>query len=49
MVLTLLEEGMQIREDLTVIMVAPKCPGFLKYVKNTKEVLEYPTLIAVPP
>ncbi|MGB1192511.1 MAG: NAD(P)-dependent oxidoreductase, partial [Pseudomonadales bacterium] len=23
----LVEEGMQIREDLTVIMVAPKCPG----------------------
>jgi len=23
----IVEEGMQIREDLTVIMVAPKCPG----------------------
>ena len=24
----IVEEGMQIREDITVIMVAPKCPGY---------------------
>ncbi|MCM8528778.1 MAG: ketol-acid reductoisomerase, partial [Lentisphaeraceae bacterium] len=42
----IVEEGMQVREDLTVIMVAPKCPG--TEVRN-----EYmrgfgvPTLIAV--
>jgi len=23
----IVEEGMKVREDLTVIMVAPKCPG----------------------
>merc|ERR1719272_2692314 len=44
----IVEEGMQIRDDLTVIMVAPKCPG--TEVRN-----EYlrgfgvPTLIAVHP
>merc|ERR1719235_2942420 len=44
----IVEEGMQIRDDLTVVMVAPKCPG--TEVRN-----EYlrgfgvPTLIAVHP
>jgi ketol-acid reductoisomerase len=44
----IVEEGMRVREDLTVIMVAPKCPG--TEVRN-----EYlrgfgvPTLIAVHP
>jgi ketol-acid reductoisomerase len=44
----IVEEGMQVRDDLTVIMVAPKCPG--TEVRN-----EYlrgfgvPTLIAVHP
>ncbi|EPJ53143.1 MAG: ketol-acid reductoisomerase [Osedax symbiont Rs2] len=40
------EEGMQIRQDLTVIMVAPKCPGSevrAEYVRG----FGVPTLIAV--
>jgi ketol-acid reductoisomerase len=40
------EEGMKIREDLTVIMVAPKCPGSevrAEYVRG----FGVPTLIAV--
>ena len=42
----IVEEGMQIREDLTVIMVAPKCPG----TEVREEYLRgfgVPTLIAV--
>ncbi|WP_417561094.1 ketol-acid reductoisomerase [Marinomonas sp.] len=42
----IVEEGMQIREDLTVIMVAPKCPGSevrAEYVRG----FGVPTLIAV--
>ena len=42
------EEGMQIRPDLTVIMVAPKCPGSEvrnEYVRG----FGVPTLIAVHP
>jgi ketol-acid reductoisomerase len=41
------EEGMQIRKDITVIMCAPKCPGS-EVREEYKEVLEY-TLIAVHP
>ncbi len=43
---TIVEEGMQIRDDLTVIMVAPKCPGSevrAEYVRG----FGVPTLIAV--
>jgi ketol-acid reductoisomerase len=36
----LLEEGMQIRKDITVIMCAPNVLD-LKYVRSIKEVLEY--------
>jgi len=42
----IVEEGMQVREDLTVIMVAPKCPGSevrAEYVRG----FGVPTLIAV--
>lgn len=42
----IVEEGMQVREDLTVIMVAPKCPG----TEVREEYLRgfgVPTLIAV--
>ena len=42
----IVEEGMKIREDLTVIMVAPKCPG----TEVREEYLRgfgVPTLIAV--
>ncbi len=44
----IVEEGMQIREDLTVIMVAPKCPGSEvreEYLRG----FGVPTLIAVHP
>lgn len=44
----IVEEGMQIREDLTVIMVAPKCPG----TEVREEYLRgfgVPTLTAVHP
>ncbi len=44
----IVEEGMQIREDITVIMVAPKCPGSevrAEYVRG----FGVPTLIAVHP
>jgi len=40
------EEGMQIREDLTVIMVAPKCPGS-EVREEYKRGFGVPTLIAV--
>jgi len=36
----IVEEGMDIRKDITVIMVAPKCPG-QKSEKSTKEVLGF--------
>jgi ketol-acid reductoisomerase len=42
----LVEEGMQIREDLTVIMVAPKCPG-TEVREEYKRGFGVPTLIAV--
>lgn len=44
----IVEEGMQVRDDLTVIMVAPKCPG----TEVREEYLRgfgVPTLIAVHP
>jgi ketol-acid reductoisomerase len=44
----IVEEGMQIRKDITVIMVAPKCPGTevrAEYVRG----FGVPTLIAVHP
>lgn len=44
----IVEEGMKVREDLTVIMVAPKCPG----TEVREEYLRgfgVPTLIAVHP
>jgi len=40
------EEGMQIRDDLTVIMVAPKCPG-TEVREEYKRGFGVPTLIAV--
>jgi ketol-acid reductoisomerase len=44
----IVEEGKQIREDITVIMVAPKCPG--TEVRNEyKRGFGVPTLIAVHP
>lgn len=42
------EEGMKIREDLTVIMVAPKCPG-TEVREEYKRGFGVPTLIAVHP
>ncbi|SHI77301.1 ketol-acid reductoisomerase [Arenibacter nanhaiticus] len=44
----IVEEGMQIREDLTVIMVAPKCPGS-EVREEFKRGFGVPTLIAVHP
>ena len=44
----IVEEGMQIREDLTVIMVAPKCPG-TEVREEYKRGFGVPTLIAVHP
>ncbi len=44
----IVEEGMQIRKDITVIMVAPKCPGTevrAEFVRG----FGVPTLIAVHP
>jgi ketol-acid reductoisomerase len=44
----IVEEGMQIRKDITVIMVAPKCPGTevrAEYVRG----FGVPTLLAVHP
>jgi len=44
----IVEEGMKVRDDLTVIMVAPKCPG--TEVRNEyKRGFGVPTLIAVHP
>lgn len=42
----IVEEGKQIREDLTVIMVAPKCPG-TEVREEYKRGFGVPTLIAV--
>lgn len=44
----IVEEGMQIRPDLTVIMVAPKCPG-TEVREEYKRGFGVPTLIAVHP
>lgn len=42
----IVEEGMRIRDDLTVIMVAPKCPG-TEVREEYKRGFGVPTLIAV--
>ena len=44
----IVEEGMQIREDITVIMVAPKCPG-TEVREEYKRGFGVPTLIATDP
>lgn len=44
----IVEEGMQIREDITVIMCAPKCPGS-EVREEYKRGFGVPTLIAVHP
>ncbi len=44
----IVEEGMKIREDITVIMVAPKCPG-TEVREEYKRGFGVPTLIAVHP
>lgn len=44
----IVEEGMQVRKDLTVIMVAPKCPG-TEVREEYKRGFGVPTLIAVHP
>merc|ERR1719412_3122172 len=44
----IVEEGMQVRSDLTVIMVAPKCPG-TEVREEYKRGFGVPTLIAVHP
>lgn len=44
----IVEEGMQIRRDITVIMVAPKCPG-TEVREEYKRGFGVPTLIAVHP
>ena len=44
----IVEEGTKIREDLTVIMVAPKCPG-TEVREEYKRGFGVPTLIAVHP
>ncbi|MFL1896577.1 ketol-acid reductoisomerase [Aquimarina sp. 2-A2] len=44
----IVEEGMKIREDVTVIMVAPKCPGS-EVREEYKRGFGVPTLIAVHP
>lgn len=44
----IVEEGMQIRPDITVIMVAPKCPGS-EVREEYKRGFGVPTLIAVHP
>ncbi len=44
----IVEEGMQIREDITVIMVAPKCPG-TEVRHEYQRGFGVPTLIAVHP
>ena len=42
----IVEEGMEIRDDLTVVMVAPKCPG-TEVREEYKRGFGVPTLIAV--
>ncbi|MDZ7923025.1 MAG: ketol-acid reductoisomerase [Marinagarivorans sp.] len=44
----IVEEGMQVRDDLTVIMCAPKCPGS-EVREEYKRGFGVPTLIAVHP
>lgn len=44
----IVEEGMQVRDDITVIMVAPKCPG-TEVREEYKRGFGVPTLIAVHP
>ncbi len=44
----IVEEGMQIRKDITVVMVAPKCPGS-EVREEYKRGFGVPTLIAVHP
>ena len=44
----IVEEGMKVRPDLTVIMVAPKCPG-TEVREEYKRGFGVPTLIAVHP
>lgn len=44
----IVEEGTKVREDLTVIMVAPKCPG-TEVREEYKRGFGVPTLIAVHP
>lgn len=44
----IVEEGMKIRKDITVIMVAPKCPGS-EVREEYKRGFGVPTLIAVHP
>jgi ketol-acid reductoisomerase len=44
----IVEEGMQVRPDLTVVMVAPKCPG-TEVREEYKRGFGVPTLIAVHP
>ncbi|MDQ7049550.1 MAG: ketol-acid reductoisomerase [Enterobacterales bacterium] len=44
----IVEEGMQIRDDITVIMVAPKCPG-TEVRHEYQRGFGVPTLIAVHP
>ncbi|MGG5488340.1 ketol-acid reductoisomerase [Gaetbulibacter sp. PBL-D1] len=44
----IVEEGTQVREDLTVIMVAPKCPG-TEVREEYKRGFGVPTLVAVHP
>lgn len=44
----IVEEGMDVRDDLTVIMVAPKCPGS-EVREEFKRGFGVPTLIAVHP
>jgi ketol-acid reductoisomerase len=44
----IVEEGQKIREDITVIMVAPKCPG-TEVREEYKRGFGVPTLIAVHP
>ena len=44
----IVEEGMEVRKDITVIMVAPKCPG-TEVREEYKRGFGVPTLIAVHP
>ncbi|RKF21535.1 ketol-acid reductoisomerase [Alginatibacterium sediminis] len=44
----IVEEGMQVREDIAVVMVAPKCPG-TEVREEYKRGFGVPTLIAVHP